>query len=76
MANFAITFGGVTAAGAEEIRDAIAYVYGVEANATGVRQALADNFIRPVLDSYRQRRVDADLTKPVADFGPDLGDAP
>jgi hypothetical protein len=74
MPDFSIIFKEVTDATAREIHAAVAHAYGVEPTTAGVTQAVALNFIRPVLDSYRQRRVDVDLAKPAADFGPDLGD--
>lgn len=74
MADLTITFRGLKSANAQEVLDAIAYVYAVEATAAGVKAAVAEYLIRPAINSYRQRTHAVDLAKPASDFGSDLGD--
>jgi hypothetical protein len=75
MPDVSVTFTGLKAANAKEVKDAIAHVYGVPATVAGVKYAIAEHFVRPAIDSYRQRADSVDLAKPAADFGSDLGDA-
>lgn len=74
MAKLTIEFSGLTAKSATEVKTAIAHVYGVEATADGLGQAIAQFLIRPAIDTYRRRADNVDLSKAIADFGSDLGD--